>query len=90
MLGHPPDHNQDILHLVYIQPRALEVQGGPLGPHASCPSQSLRAQGTGGGASCTALRWGRKREWGGGRPQPVEARRVQGLWGGREVPALEP
>lgn len=91
----PQPRSQDSLHLVYIQPWALEVEeGGPLGPKASCPSQALRAQGTGGGAGCTALCWGRKREWGGGRPQPVEARqggcRVQDVWGGREVPHSSP
>lgn len=91
----PPPRSQDSLHLVYIQPWALEVEeGGPLGPKASCPSQALRAQGTGGGAGSTALCWGRKREWGAGRPQPVEARqggcRVQDVWGGREVPHSSP
>lgn len=69
-------------------PEPWKWRGCPLGPKASCPSQALRAQGTGGGAGCTALCWGRKREWGGGRPQPAEARRVQGVWGGREVTAL--
>lgn len=77
------------MHLVYIQPRALKVKGGPLGPKASCPSQALRAQGIG-VEPAAQQGWGRKREWGRGRPQPVEARRLQGVWGGREVPAIEP
>lgn len=34
--------------------------------------------------------WGRKREWGGGRPQPTESRRAQDLWRQRVIPKLEP
>lgn len=64
--------------------------GGKGESHESRGSQALRTLGTGVEPSAQPRSWGRKREWGGGRPQPAESRRAQDLWRRRVIPKLEP
>lgn len=62
--------------------QGLEVEGVPWVARLRCPSQALRGQGV--EPAAQPCSWGRKREWGAGRPQPVEAGAGARLWGERE------